>query len=70
MTTMPKRSPARQVWAISDGREAVGSIEFRSDGQYAVVLPDHSIIGRYPTFQRAVAALNRQRPQRSSDGDG
>jgi hypothetical protein len=52
---------AERVWSITDGRKAIGTIEQRGEGQYVVILPNHSIVGTFTTFDAAMAVLNKQR---------
>jgi hypothetical protein len=55
-----KRERTTRTWSISDGRETIGRIELRAEGQYVALLPNHSIVGRYPTWPRAMEAFNRR----------
>jgi hypothetical protein len=59
------RKATRRTWSITDGRVAIGSIELRGE-EYVAILPDHSIIGRYPTLARALEVFNHRRAR----GDG
>jgi len=65
--TMRNETAAKKKWSwsVSDGRDALGTVELRGTGQFVPIAQNGDVLGRYRTLSEAMASFKAARKEAS-----